>query len=416
MTALAGPRTRRIDLAGRTLLPSFQDAHVHPSMAGVGLLRCPLHELPRTLEAYQDAIRRYAAANPDAPWVLGDGWYMEAFPGGDTAPRGPGCGGARTGRRSSSTATATARGRTAARSRSPGSPATRPTPPTAGSSATPNGEPTGTLHEGAMEDVKRILPPATVEDRAKGIELAQAYLHRLGITAWQDAWVTPDDLAAYRLAAERDRLTARVVAGLWWERERGGEQIDGMIEQRRTGQVGRLRATTVKIMLDGVAENYTAAMLHPYLDGHGRSTSNRGISFVDPELLKGYVTRLDAEGFQVHFHALGDRAVREGLDAIEAARTRERTERQPAPPGAPAGRRPGRRGAVPDAGRDRQHAAVLGVQRPADGRADAALPAARPVRAAVPVPLAAPRGGRSWPAAATGRSARRTCWPRSRWR
>ena len=82
VTALAGPRTRRIDLAGRTLLPAFQDAHVHPSMAGVGLLRCPLHELPRTLEAYQDAIRRYAAANPGAPWVLGDGWYMEAFPGG----------------------------------------------------------------------------------------------------------------------------------------------------------------------------------------------------------------------------------------------------------------------------------------------------------------------------------------------
>jgi predicted amidohydrolase YtcJ len=61
-------------------------------------------------------------------------------------------------------------------------------------------------------------------------------------------------------------------------------------------------------------------MLEPYLDRGGRSTGNRGISFVDPELLKGYVTRLDAAGFQVHFHALGDRAVREALDAIGAAR------------------------------------------------------------------------------------------------
>ena len=79
---LAGPRTRRIDLSGRTLLPGFQDAHVHPSLAGIGLLRCPLHEQPRTLEAYQDTIRAYAGAHPDVPWVLGDGWYMEAFPGG----------------------------------------------------------------------------------------------------------------------------------------------------------------------------------------------------------------------------------------------------------------------------------------------------------------------------------------------
>src|SRR5204863_691256 len=83
--------------------------------------------------------------------------------------------------------------------------------------------------------------------------------------------------------------------------------------------MGRLRANTVKIMQDGVAENFTAAMLEPYLGPDGRPTTNRGISFVDPESLKRSVTRLDSLGFQVHFHALGDRAVRESLDAIEAA-------------------------------------------------------------------------------------------------
>jgi predicted amidohydrolase YtcJ len=171
-----------------------------------------------------------------------------------------------------------------------------------------------------MEIVRRLIPPPTIEDRARGLLLAQAYLHRFGITAWQDAWVTPADLAAYRLVAERGDLTGRAIAGLWWERERGGEQIDELIELRRTGTVGRLRAGTVKVMQDGVAENYTAAMLHPYLGEDGRPTGNRGISFVDPELLKLQVTRLDAEGFQVHFHALGDRAVRQALDALEAAR------------------------------------------------------------------------------------------------
>jgi predicted amidohydrolase YtcJ len=76
----------------------------------------------------------------------------------------------------------------------------------------------------------------------------------------------------------------------------------------------------VKIMQDGVAENHTAAMLAPYLTGHGHASDNSGISFVDPEALKAHVIQLDAHGFQVHFHALGDRAVREALDAVEAAR------------------------------------------------------------------------------------------------
>jgi predicted amidohydrolase YtcJ len=171
-----------------------------------------------------------------------------------------------------------------------------------------------------MEMAKSQLPPTTVDEIADGIELAQAYLHRLGVTAWQDAWVRPDDLRAYRIVAERGRLTGRVTACHWWERDQGAEQIDDILERRRWGTIGRLTANTVKIMQDGVAENYTAAMLEPYLDGHGGSTGNRGLSFVDPEALKGTVTRLDAEGFQVHFHALGDRAVREALDAIEAAR------------------------------------------------------------------------------------------------
>ena len=316
---LAGPRTRRIDLAGRTVLPGFQDAHVHPSMAGIGLLRCPLHDLPRTLEAYQQAIRRYAVANPDIPWVLGDGWYMEAFPGG--TPRREDLDAVVPDRpaffinRDAHGAWANSRALAVA-----GITRATPDPVHGRIERDADGEPTGTLHEGAMEAVKRILPPVTLEDRVKGIGLAQAYLQRLGITAWQDAWVTPDDLAAYRLTAERGLLTARVVASLWWERERGGEQIDEMIERRRTGTLGRLRASTVKIMQDGVAENGSAAMLEPYLDGHGHATANRGVSFVDPELLKAHVTRLDAEGFQVHVHALGDRAVREALDAIEAAR------------------------------------------------------------------------------------------------
>ena len=315
---LRGPRTRRIDLAGRTLLPSFQDAHCHPAMAGINLTLCPLHDVEPTAAVYLDTIRAYAQANPDRPWVIGDGWYMSAFPGGTptrqaldaVVPDRPAFFVNRDGHGAWVNSRALA---LAGISRDSSDPASGRIEREA------NGDPSGTLHEGAMEIVRAILPPTTTEDLAHGLELAQAYLQRLGISAWQDAWVTPEDLAAYRLVAERGTLTGRAIACHWWDRDRGGEQIDELIERRRISQIGRLRPTTVKIMQDGVAENYTAAMLEPYLDGNGRSTGNRGISFVEPELLKGYVTRLDAAGFQVHLHALGDRAVREALDAVEAA-------------------------------------------------------------------------------------------------
>jgi predicted amidohydrolase YtcJ len=319
VASLAGSRTRRIDLAGRTLLPSFQDAHVHPSMAGVGLLRCPLHDLPRSLDAYLAAISAYAGSHPDAAWILGDGWYMEAFPGGTPSrtdldravPDRP----ALFVNRDGHGAWVNTRALQVL-----GIGRDTPDPVSGRIERGADGEPSGTLHEGAMEMAKAQLPSTTVDEIADGIELAQAYLHRLGVTAWQDAWVRPDDLRAYRTVAERGRLTGRVTACHWWERDMGGEQIEDLVERRRWGAIDRLATNTVKIMQDGVAENYTAAMLEPYLDGHGRATSNRGLSFVDPEALKGHVTRLDAEGFQVHFHALGDRAVREALDAIEAAR------------------------------------------------------------------------------------------------
>ncbi|WP_372442053.1 amidohydrolase family protein [Actinomadura violacea] len=114
-------------------------------------------------------------------------------------------------------------------------------------------------------------------------------------------------------------MTTWYDSALWWERDRGAEQIPELLARR--GGAGRFRAGTVKIMQDGVAENFTAAMTSAYLDGCGRSTGNRGLSFVDPGRLQEYVTLLDAAGFQVHVHAVGDRAVREALDAFARART-----------------------------------------------------------------------------------------------
>jgi predicted amidohydrolase YtcJ len=133
--------------------------------------------------------------------------------------------------------------------------------------------------------------------------------------------VTPETLAAYAELAAEDLLTARVVGALWWDRHRGVEQIEDLREMREWGAGGNVDTGTVKIMLDGCPENGTGAMLAPYERPFDREHGS-GIQFVDAETLNEAVPALDALGFQVHQHALGDRAIRSALDAVQAARTR----------------------------------------------------------------------------------------------
>ena len=242
--AQRGPRTRRISLAGRTLVPGFQDAHVHPSMAAIELLRCPLHDLPPILDAYLDAIRAYANENPERDWIEGAGWYMQAFPGGTplasdldrVVPDRPACFDNRDGHGAWVNSQALARA---------GITATTPDPPHGRIERDRDGNPTGTLHESAVDLVKRLIPEPTPEERVEGLGLAQAYLHRFGITAWQDAWVTEPELDAYVTFAERGLLTARAIACHWWERDQGAEQIesDGRATTvGRTASAGSARA------------------------------------------------------------------------------------------------------------------------------------------------------------------------------
>jgi predicted amidohydrolase YtcJ len=151
--------------------------------------------------------------------------------------------------------------------------------------------------------------------------LAQQELHSLGIVSWQDAWVDPQTLNCYVNAARENRLSAHVVLSLKWDRESDASQLDDLMEMRRTAEHEGLTASTVKIFLDGIVESGTALLLGPYLDAEGRPTDNEGMELVPREQLLSYAPLLDARGFQLHFHAIGDGAVRLGLDAIEAART-----------------------------------------------------------------------------------------------
>jgi predicted amidohydrolase YtcJ len=313
--------TEVVDLGGRMLLPGFQDAHVHPVGGGVDRLQCDLHDL-HTSEDYVRSIQAYAESHPDREWILGGGWSMDVFPGGtptkdlldavvpDRIVFLP--------NRDGHSAWVNTRALEVA-----GITAATPDPADGRIERDPDGEPSGALHEGAADLVGRLAPPSAPDEIYEGLLEGQRYLHSLGISAWQDAIVTTgmwmDNYSAYLRAGETGDLTARVVGALWWDRDRAAEQVDDLLELRDRGSAGRFAATSVKIMQDGVCETFTAAVLEPYLDADGNVTDERGISFVDPEALKGYVTTLDGLGFQVHFHALAERAVRESLDAIEAA-------------------------------------------------------------------------------------------------
>lgn len=324
---VVGPRTERVDLAGRLLVPGFQDAHVHPVWGGLETLRCSLGSTETADEAIAE-VARYAAAHPEAEWILGGGWAMSAFPGGTptaaaldaVVPDRPAFLTNRDGHGAWVNSEALRRA---------GLGAHTPDPADGRIERDADGNPTGTLHEGAMRLVGDLVPETSAEQLTEALLVAQERLHALGVTAWQDAIIgayhDADPAAAYLAASRAGRLTGRVVGALWWSRDRGVEQVPDLVARREELRVDRFAPTTVKIMQDGVAENFTASMIEPYCDGHGHPTENHGISFVPPDVLGEAVAQLDAAGFQVHFHAIGDAAVRQCLDAVEHAIARNGT-------------------------------------------------------------------------------------------
>lgn len=326
--ALAAPSTRVVERRDGLVLPGFQDSHVHAPFAGRDRKRVWLHDLPGR-QAYLDVVAEYAKTHPGEQWITGGGWAMSHFPHGlarkeeldAVVPDRPVFLFNRDVHGAWVNSKALELG---------GITKDTPDPDDGRIERDPiSGEPTGMLHEGAAYTFNdRVVPLPDRLEWETAILAAQEHLHALGITGWQDAWVTPGTLAAYQTLAADGRLTARVVGALWWDRHRGLEQIDYFLAQREQASnahiesgVSGFHPTTVKIMTDGVMENYTGALLEPYCDGCGGHTDNHGLSYVERDLLAEAVTRLDALGFQVHMHAIGDRAVRNALDAIAAARS-----------------------------------------------------------------------------------------------
>lgn len=318
--AVTGPGTEIVDLAGGLLLPGFVDAHVHPIEGGLERMRCDLTG-GDTRDDYLGLVRRYSAGT-SAAWILGGGWQLAAFPGGlpvagdldSIVSDRP----VYLANRDHHGAWVNSRALEIA-----GIDAGTPDPPDGRIERDSAGAPTGMLHEGACLLVSRFIPANTDAELHEALLSAQRYLHSFGITGWQDAIVGDygnhsDTGDVYLDAARTGELTSRVVAALWWDRNRGAEQVDDLVRRRGELRHERFQATSVKVMQDGIPENQTASMLDPYVGATGPDAT--GHSFLDPAELTAAFVALDRADFQIHVHAIGDRAVRESLDAFEATR------------------------------------------------------------------------------------------------
>ncbi|MEP6686838.1 MAG: amidohydrolase [Gemmatimonadales bacterium] len=311
---LIGSGTEVVDLAGRMLLPGFQDGHVHPVESGVDLGLCDLNEA-ESVEEVATGIRAWAAAHPAAPWVRGGGWQLPLFPDGNPTralldrlvPDRPALLWAADGHSAWVNSRALARAGV-----------TRGTadPPNGRIERDARGEPSGTLREAAADLVADIMPPITDEETAAGLARADSLAARFGITTMFSARTDETHLRALVAADRAGTLTARVVAALEVPGAGGDTLLARLRDWRTRYATAHVHPTAAKLFQDGVIESGTAALLEPYL----RRGGSAGTPVRDQPTLDRLVAALDRDGFQIHVHAIGDHAIRMTLDALARAR------------------------------------------------------------------------------------------------
>ncbi len=313
--AWIGPGTRVLELDGRMVLPSFHDSHVHPVSGGVEALECDLNGSATPAEVLE-RLKRYSAAHPSLPWIRGGGWELTLFPDANPSktlldavvPDRPVFLSASDGH----SVWVNSRALAAA-----GITKATPDPPYGRIEHDPaTGEPSGTLREDAAALVAKHLPKRTAKDNADGLREALRLANGFGLTALVEASASEQDLEAYRTLEQRGELSARVLASLYCDTDKGTADVPRLVALREKYAGPRLRTSSVKIFADGVLETRTASVLEPYVGFPG----DRGKPNLDAAAFRALAVALDKEGFQIHVHAIGDRAIRDALDAIEAAR------------------------------------------------------------------------------------------------
>ena len=307
--AFIGPDTISIDLAGRMLLPGFHDSHMHAENASVFVYECPLHGLSDK-EVVLAKLGECAAADTESAWVQGAGWtpgypeiYKEDLDGNVVRIDHLGI---------------DADGHhVLVNSRAlelVGIDAQTPDPPAGIIHHHEGGEPSGLLIESAMWLPTPHLPSVPDADRSRVLQKAMEEANRAGITSMVEAWETPEWDPIWRALRRDDALTTRITLALLID-ENWDENIDALLARRYEGDEW-LRATQIKLLVDGVTENQTAALKDPYIGYEG----NRGLMYFSQDQLNAWIALFESHGFQIHAHTLGDRALTAVLDALEGSR------------------------------------------------------------------------------------------------
>jgi predicted amidohydrolase YtcJ len=311
---LRRPQTVVVDAKGGAVLPGFNDAHTHLVSGGLSLSRINVSDA-KTQTEIEELLRAWAAAHPDNAWITGRGWYYAPFAGGlptrqiidKIVSDRPVFLTSYDGHVGWANSQALKLAGITRRTPNPVNGVIVKDPRT--------GEPTGVLKEAAMQLVSSLVPAPTRDERVRAIRAAITEAHRLGVTSVQTASGSPDELALYDELRRRQELPLRVYAALSADPDVSVDTLaayDALKAKYDDDPV--FKAGLLKLVADGVIEAFTAAMLEPYTT---RPTT-RGAARMPPAALERLVADLDARGWQVMIHAIGDRAVRMALDAYEA--------------------------------------------------------------------------------------------------
>jgi predicted amidohydrolase YtcJ len=317
------PDAETYQLKGLFMMPGFNDAHMHIGGAAQDKLAVVLNGTASAEELVK-RVKEAVAVHKPGEWITGSGWDQTLWPDkkfpnrlqlDEVAPNNP----VFLVHISGHVAVANTEALKHAEIMHD-----TPNPPGGEIERYADGEATGMLKEGgAMGMVEQRIPDPTPEARRKGIELVLQELARNGVTSAQDnsEW---EDFSVYHDLKEEKKLTVRITEWLHFL-----EPLDSL--QNKAAQGGTtdpwLKTGALKMVTDGALGSRTAAMLAPYTD----DPSTSGILTIDPEKLKAMALERDKLGFQLNFHAIGDRANRVSLDVFESLirvnGTRDRRDR-----------------------------------------------------------------------------------------
>lgn len=320
-------RTEVIDAGGKLVLPGFVDCHIHFLEGSISLGQANLEGAKNPADI-QHILRRYAEKHPGDGWILGGGWNYAMFGKehlpdkkylDDLFPGRPvflvGYDGHTSWANSKALALAGIKKDT-------------PNPPNGAIVRDPNsGEATGALKESAGRLVGKLVPKLTREEKLAALRAGMHWANENGLTRVHSAGGDFDSFDLFEELRRRGELTLRMYIAYFLDPPELRPGDLAAIEEARKKYTGDwLAAGVVKMMIDGVVESHTAAMLNPYTD----DPSTSGKLFWNPEKYKAAVAELDKRGLQLFTHAIGDYAVRTALDAYENAENANHTrDRRP---------------------------------------------------------------------------------------